>query len=147
MKDAREIAFAGIATPDDAVRHVVRLRFAECLEKQAALSGGGDEAVHAFRLACKRLRYAVERFEQTKTMLAPAAELLSGIADELGAAHDCVVLAARAGTCGADLVTQRALADRDRYVRRAARIWKRGFEEHGAFAPLAAYTGFHWSTS
>lgn len=147
MKEPREIAFAGIATPKDAIRQVVRLRFAECMEKQAALSSGDDEAVHAFRLACKRLRYAVERFEQTKTALAPAAELLAGIADELGAAHDCVVLAAHAGECGAGLVAVRALADRDRYVRRAARIWKRGFEEHGAFAPLADYTGFHWSTS
>lgn len=147
MKEPREIAFAGVATPEDAVRQVVRLRFAECLEKQAALSSGDDEAVHAFRLSCKRLRYAIERFEQTKTALAPAAELLSGMADELGAAHDCVVLAARAGKCAADLVAQRARADRDRYVRRAARIWKRGFEQNGAFEPLAAYTGFHWSTS
>lgn len=146
MKEPREIAFAGIATPEDAVRQVVRLRFAECMEKQAALSGGDDEAVHAFRLACKRLRYAVERFEQTKATLAPAAELLSGIADELGAAHDCVVLAARAGKCSADLVAQRALAGRDRFVRRAARIWKRGFEDQGAFASLADYTGFHWRT-
>jgi CHAD domain-containing protein len=147
MKEPREIAFSGIATAEDAVRQVLRLRFAECLEKQAALSGADDEAVHAFRLACKRLRYALERFDQTKTVLAASAELLAGITDELGAAHDCVVLAARAGKCGADLVAQRALADRDRYERRAARIWKRGFEENGAFAALAAYTGFHWSPS
>lgn len=145
MKDPREISFSDIASPDEAVRHVLRLRFAECLEKQRALGGGSDDEVHAFRLACKRLRYAIERFDQSKDALAPAAKLLSNVTDELGAAHDCVVLAGRAAGCGADLVAQRALLDRDRGVARGQRIWRRGFKSGGAFAALAEYTGFTWS--
>lgn len=147
MKNAREIALSAASSPAEAVRRILRIRFAECLEKQHALAGSDDEAVHAFRLACKRLRYAIERFEQTRGTLAAAAQVLSSITDELGAAHDCTVLASYAADCGADLVERRVRADRNRSIGNAARIWRRGFQPRGSFAALAAFTGFHWSES
>lgn len=140
---ARELTFAGVQTPQEAARFVLRIRFAEALERQGALAGDDNEAVHAFRLACKRLRYAIERFELP--VLQPAADALKRLSDELGSAHDCIVLARRAAACAADLVAERALLDRDRCVRRAAKMWRENFTQAGAFAALAEYTGFSWS--
>ena len=144
MKDARELVYDDVQTPHDAVRCLLRVRFAECLTLQRALYGRDDEALHAFRLACKRLRYAVERFEDAMPELKGAAALLARMTDELGAAHDCVVLAERAHACGAHLVVARAQRDRDRYVRRSQRSWRRAFRNRGALAPLAARTNFGW---
>lgn len=143
MKSGREITFSGVDSPEQAAQFVLRVRFAECLEKQGALDGDDNDAIHAFRLACKRLRYAIERFELAP--LQPAADALKRVTDELGSAHDCVVLARRASDCGADLVAERALRDRDRYVRRGTRAWREGFADGGVFATLAQYTGFDWS--
>lgn len=145
MKDARDITFLGIADAQEAVRHLLRVRFAECLEKEHALGSGDDEAIHAFRLACKRLRYALERSPADTIDFTPIAKLLGNIAEELGAAHDCVVLAKRALDCDAALVARRALQDRGRYVRRASRMWHDAFESGGAFETLASFTGFCWS--
>ena len=147
MKSARDLTFPGISSPDDAVRYLLRVRFAECLEKQRALSDGDDEAIHGFRLACKRLRYAIERTPKPGVDLEPAGELLSTITNELGCAHDCVVLAQRAAQCNADRVARHALQDRNRYVRRAQRLWSRAFERNGTFAALAGFTGFRWSVA
>ncbi len=147
MKEARAIDFAGVSSPDEAIPFLLRVRFAECLEKQGALNGNDDEAVHAFRLACKRLRYAIERFEDAAEDLKPAAELLSRITDELGAAHDCVVLANRASECKADLVARRALRDRNRYAKRGKRLWYGAFKAEGGFEALALRTGFQWNTA
>jgi CHAD domain-containing protein len=145
MKAARELFFESIGNEQDAVRFVLRVRFAEALEKQSALGEDDNDAVHAFRLACKRLRYAIERFDvQT---LQRAAEALKRVTDELGTAHDCVVLARRASDCGADVVARRALFDRNRYVRRGTKAWREAFAAGGAFSALAEYAGFHWSTT
>lgn len=145
MKTGRDLSFPGIVSEDAALRFLLRVRFAECLEKQRALNDGNDEALHAFRLACKRLRYAIERTPKPGVDLEPAADLLSKITDELGCAHDCVVLAQRAANCNADRVARRSLRDRNRYVHRAQRMWKHGFEVDGTFEPLAQFTGFGWA--
>lgn len=147
MKDALALHFSSLTTPEQAQQHVVRVRFAEALARQSALTQGNDEEVHAFRLACKRLRFAIERLENPEPSLQTAAKILGRLTDELGGAHDCAELAKLASECGAPLVTQRALHDRDRYVTRAARLWRRAFREEGAFAALATYAGFTWSTT
>lgn len=132
-------------TAAQAQRHVVRVRFAECLQRQAALDGSDDERLHAFRLACKRLRFAIERLEPQPQGLEPAANVLSALTDELGCAHDCSELAAYAAKCEAPLAVPRLRADRDRCVIRARRLWRHGFLERGEFATLAEYAGFSWS--
>lgn len=147
MKNALELRFTAVPTPSEAERHVVRVRFAECLTRQRSLDGRNDEAMHAFRLACKRLRFALERLKPQHTGLLPAARLLSIITDELGWAHDCTDLAQFAAECGAPLVEARARRDRNRYVLRAHRLWRHGFLTHGEFEPLAQYAGYTWSAS
>jgi CHAD domain-containing protein len=144
MKRGRDIAFDSVAAPEDAMRTVLRIRFAECLAAQAALFGDDDDAMHAFRLACKRLRYAIERFAEEHPELQPSAELLSQMTDQLGAAHDCVVLAERADKTGANIVRFRTRQDRNRYVKQARRLWMSAFGEQSPFAALAQYTGYTW---
>lgn len=147
MKDALALHFSSHATPAQAQQHIVRVRFAEALARQSALTHGDDRAVHAFRLACKRLRFAIERLEDADITLQSAAKIFARLTEELGGAHDCSELAQVARECDAPLVAARALRDRDRYLARAARIWRRAFREEGGFAALAAYAGFTWSTS
>lgn len=147
MKNALELRFASAAGPQDAQRHIVRVRFAEALQKQAAFDGRDDEALHAFRLACKRLRFAIERLQPQPSGMDRAATLLSRLTDELGWAHDCAQLAQIAGECSAPLVAARARRDRDRYAIRARRLWRHAFRATGEFAELADYAGFNWSAS
>lgn len=144
MKRGRDIAFDDVAVPEDAIRTILRIRFAECLASQTTLSSEDDEAMHGFRLACKRLRYAIERFAEEHPELQPAAEILSQMTDELGAAHDCVVLAQRAGKAQANVVRFRTRQDRNRCVKRARRLWQSAFSAQSPFAALAHYTGYTW---
>jgi CHAD domain-containing protein len=129
----------------EAERYVTRVRFAECLQRQSALDGRDDEALHAFRLACKRLRFALERLEQAPADLDRAIALFGRLTDELGFAHDCARLAELAAESDAPLVAARARRDREAYVRQAQRLWRRAFGTQGEFAALAHYAGFTWS--
>lgn len=144
-KRGRTADLSSADSPQSAIRSLLRLRFAECLEQEHVLSGDDDEAIHAFRLACKRLRFAIERWPDELANLQPAAELLSGITDELGTAHDCVIIADRAQECNADIVVRMAQSDRRRYVARAIVRWRSGFRAQGAFAPLAEFAAYQWS--
>lgn len=135
------------ASPEDAQRNIVRVRFAQALHQQSALDSHDDERVHAFRLACKRLRFALERLDPQAPGIERALLLLSRLTDELGWAHDCMQLAQIALECAAPLVAVRARRDRDRYVLRARRLWRHAFRSSGEFAALAQYAGFTWSVS
>jgi CHAD domain-containing protein len=146
VKDALQLRFGAMANAAQAERHVVAVRFAECLQRQSALDADDDEQIHAFRLACKRLRFALERLE-SQPQLQQTAAAIAALTDELGFAHDCARLAQLAEECGALLVAARARRDRARYVARARRLWRSAFRTRGDFAPLAEYAGFTWSTS
>lgn len=144
MKDALQLRFGSTANASQAERHVVAVRFAECLQRQSALEREDDEQLHAFRLACKRLRFALERLDSQPQNFKETAAFVEELTDELGFAHDCVRLAELAEECGALLVAARARRDRSRYVGRARRMWRSAFRSRGEFAPLAAYAGFTW---
>jgi CHAD domain-containing protein len=146
MKSARELTFFEARTPQDAVAHLLRVRFAECLSLQTSLFKEDDEALHAFRLACKRLRFAIERVDDNSRTLRPVAEFLTQMTDELGCAHDCVVLAQLSLSQGSPLVARRAKRDREWHVARASARWRRAFRRKGVLGLLAAQTGFHWET-
>jgi hypothetical protein len=76
--------------------------------------------------------------------LQPSAELLAELTDELGAAHDSVVLGERAERTGAHVVRFHTRQDRNRYVKRARRLWQNAFREDSPFAALATYAGYTW---
>lgn len=145
MNDPLQPHLRSLQTPEQAERRVIRIRFAESLQRQAALESDDDERVHGFRLACKRLRFALERLEPQPEELSRTVALLAELCEELGWAHDCARLAHFASECGAPLVAQRALRDRARYLTRARRLWRHAFKTSGEFAPLASYAGFSWS--
>lgn len=105
----------------EVISGVLSGRAKDCFDCERALNGGDDERLHAFRLACKRLRFSIELFERAD--LKAVAEQLSRITDELGAAHDCAVLAKRARRCEAGRVAVRAASERAPAVVRAAAIW------------------------
>ncbi len=146
MKEPVELRFGSIS-PAEAERHVLRVRFAEVLQSQSALSGDDDEALHAFRLACKRVRFALERIEGQQPHLTRAAALLNRLTDELGGVHDCARLVELAEESKAPAAAARARRDRDAYVSRARRLWHEAFRSNGEFTVLAQYAGYSRSFS
>lgn len=77
---------AGIA----AVAGEARARLDEALADR-----GTDAEVHKFRVAVKKLRYAIEPFEDLDPAASELARALSEVQDTLGAAHDRSEIAAR----------------------------------------------------
>lgn len=104
------------------VSEVLARRAHDCFAAEPALAGDDDERLHTFRLACKRLRFAIELFERPD--LKPLAEQLSRITDELGAVHDCAVLAKRARRSDASRVAIRAASERGPAIARARALWQ-----------------------
>lgn len=91
MKPER-IALDGASDIDDVVRRVVRTRLGEVRKLAAGLELREKQRLHHFRIACKRLRYALERFDAVDPSLGTAAKHLSHMQDVLGEAHDRDVL-------------------------------------------------------
>jgi CHAD domain len=135
-KGARAITFDAQWVPLEAIEHIFAVRFAEALALSAALNGEDDEAHHAFRLSCKRLRYAIERSEIDIFGLDETAKWLSSMTDALGEAHDAVVLIEETTTCGAYAAARSLQKARDSSVAEARRLWTSGFEPGGAAQPL-----------
>lgn len=111
-------------TIGEAARVIVHTRLADVLSRAPALQGAEDETLHAFRLACKQLRYALERLENVSPALSRADGVLKEIAQALGASRDCVVLAKRAAACEAPHVEARALRDRAAQLAHARLVWQ-----------------------
>jgi CHAD domain-containing protein len=107
----------------DVVERVVQGRLREVTALAAGLERRDKQGLHDFRIACKRLRYALERFEPLDSSLESAAEHLARVQDALGEAHDRdVLLAILPPTMGQ---TQRRLQQgRDVCVDRAVEEWK-----------------------
>lgn len=93
MKPER-IELSGIHDVADVVERVVLGRLREVSALAAGLERGDKQGLHDFRIACKRLRYALERFESLEPSLQSAAEHLALVQDALGEVHDRDVLLA-----------------------------------------------------
>jgi len=114
LKDARTVR--------DVIEGVVRTRRDEAAGLSGALETGEMQSLHDFRIACKRLRYAMERFCKRVVEFAETATRLGEIQDALGEAHDRDVLLAILPPTMPE--TERRLNDeRHRLVQRAAEIW------------------------
>ncbi len=119
----RRIDLAGAKEPGEIVRRIVAARLAEARALAGELQHRRSRGLHAFRIACKRLRYALERFENLDPSLQRAAERLAGVQDALGDTHDRdVLLSILPPSMGA---TQRRLTiERESSVARAKRLWR-----------------------
>jgi CHAD domain-containing protein len=118
------IELDGVDDPNAVISHVLETRLREARSLAGALEHRDSRDLHDFRIACKRLRYALERFESLDPSLESVAERLGSLQDALGEAHDRDVLLAM---LEANLVHTRDRLDCERteYVDRAADLWKR----------------------
>lgn len=124
------------------MQRVISVRFAEVLAQAGSLRGDRAEALHALRIACKRLRYSIELFEDALPKLAAAGARLRQLQDELGNVHDCDVLTELAQRKEATHVIHRLRRDRERHTLRAHALWIDAFSTGGPLSELIAYTGF-----
>ncbi|MDP9111160.1 MAG: CHAD domain-containing protein, partial [Candidatus Eremiobacteraeota bacterium] len=139
--DARIVPIDTRRGTDEATYRIVTVRTAEVLASSQDFSVNGKR-LHAFRLSIKRLRYALDRFALSLPQFADAGEYLESLGDELGDAHDLLLLEDFAVRYGAGLLLERASADCNAAIERAALLWRTAIAPRGQFAELLAYVGF-----
>jgi len=121
MKPQR-VDLSAVQDVGEVVRRVVATRKSEVRALATALDGRERRALHDFRIATKRLRYALERFTSIEPPFEGVAEKAASLQDALGEAHDRdVLLAVLPPNMPA---TERRLAkERESFVDRAAQLW------------------------
>jgi CHAD domain-containing protein len=117
------VELRGTKRLEELVDRVLQTRLREVRALTAELERRETRSLHDFRIACKRLRYAIERFASLEPSLAAIGERLALLQDALGDAHDRdVLLAILPPTMQS---TQRRLQnERDECVDRAVTIWR-----------------------
>lgn len=119
----RRVALDGVGDVEELVERVVETRLNEVGGLTNELLRRDKRGLHDFRIACKRLRYALERFEALDPSLENAADRLARLQDALGDAHDRdLLLAILPPTMAA---TERRLrTERETCVDRALALWE-----------------------
>lgn len=112
-------------TRDDVAGRIVRTRWREARALSTGLDRRDMTSLHQFRIAGKRLRYALERFEENDPSLHDGAELLTRLQDALGEAHDRDVLLTILPP-GMPQTQRRLEIERERYVDEAVALWTQG---------------------
>lgn len=108
-------------------RRVLQTRGCEVRRLAGGLQQRDQPGLHAFRIACKRLRYALERFEDLEPSLEPVAKALALLQDALGQAHDRDVLLAILPAAMAQ-TEHRLRSEREASVDRAVVLWTQARE-------------------
>lgn len=122
MKPER-VDLRGVSELHDIVERVVHIRQREVEALAAGLERRDKQGLHDFRIACKRLRYALERFADLDPSFEACAERFKALQEALGEAHDRdVLLTILPPAMGK---TQRRLQEeREECVDRAVALWK-----------------------
>jgi CHAD domain-containing protein len=107
---------------DDVARRVVRTRWREARALSSGLEGRDTVRLHQFRIAVKRLRYALDRFAEDDPSLPDGAEQLAQLQDALGEAHDRDVLLTIVPP-SMPQTHRRLQTERERYVDDAIALW------------------------
>jgi CHAD domain-containing protein len=122
MKPKR-VDLHGVDDVDELVDRVVKTRLREARGLATGLEQRDKQGLHDFRIACKRLRYALERFQALEPSLEQIADKLASLQDALGEAHDRdVLLAILPPTMPA--TERRLICDRETCVDRAVALWR-----------------------
>jgi CHAD domain-containing protein len=137
---ARQIDLSDACGVDDANRRIAIVRFAEVLTLVPALRRGRSRDLHDLRIACKRLRYALESFTPREPALLEAASRLSQLQDALGDLHDrdllLLVMPKKLHVSAQSIRIQREDA-----LARARALWRDAFAPYGPFEGLMRFTG------
>ena len=136
----RQIDLTEAAGIQDAMRRITIVRFAEVLALAPALRHRRTQELHDLRVACKRLRYALERFARLEPSLFEAVTRLTQLQDVLGNVHDRDVLL---NELPRELhqTMQRLREQRETSVDRARALWHDAFAPYGPFEGLVRFTG------
>lgn len=119
---AQRVVLSGATTMDDVAKTVIRTRFREARSLAGQLERRERRGLHDFRIACKRLRYALERFAELDSSLELPASRLAHLQDLLGETHDRDVLLAIVPPSMGQ--TERRLRDeRESFIDRAVVAW------------------------
>jgi CHAD domain-containing protein len=113
----------GVSDLHDIVQRVVQMRLHEVEALASGLERRDKQGLHDFRIACKRLRYAFERFADLDASYGASAERFRALQDVLGDAHDRdVLLTILPPAMGNTL--RRLQYEREECVDRAVELWK-----------------------
>jgi CHAD domain-containing protein len=88
------VDLSGVSDVGDVVKRVLATRWREARALSGELENRQRRGLHDFRIAGKRLRYALERFGTLDSSLEFAAQRLAQLQDALGETHDRDVLLA-----------------------------------------------------
>ena len=136
----RRIDLDELYGPDTIMRRVAIVRFAEVLGLAQALRHARAAELHDLRIACKRLRFALERFSTFEPSLHEAVIRLAQLQDALGDIHDRDVLMELLPKSARN-TAHRLEVQREDAVTRARALWHDAFATFGPFAGLVHFTG------
>lgn len=137
---ARSIDLGELVGTDAVMRRIAIVRFAEVLALAPALRRGRAEELHALRIACKRLRYALERFSVFEPALHDPGVRLAQLQDALGEIHDRDVLLQTIPN-SARTTVYRLQMQRDEALARTRALLHDAFSAYGPFEGLVRFTG------
>jgi CHAD domain-containing protein len=121
------VLLRGVTDSTELARRVLHTRLREIRHLAGGLEQREPRGLHAFRIACKRFRYALERFDGLETPLEAPAKSFALLQDALGEAHDRDVLLSILP--GAMAQTEyRIRTEREAYVDRAGALWTQAQE-------------------
>jgi CHAD domain-containing protein len=118
----KRVDLKGVDDAGGIVGRVLATRLREVRALSGELERRERRGLHDFRIACKRLRYALERFEALDPSLSLAADRLAQLQDALGEAHDRDGLLAILPPA-MEQTERRLQSQRESYVDRATTLW------------------------
>ncbi|MGC9991250.1 MAG: CHAD domain-containing protein [Candidatus Cybelea sp.] len=128
----------GVTDGIDLARRVLQTRVREVRRLAGGLQQRDQRGMHDFRIACKRLRYALERFEDLEPSLDTVAKAFALLQDALGEAHDRDVLLSILPVAMVE-TEHRLRSEREANVDRAVMLWTQA-QELLLDCPLIVFT-------
>jgi CHAD domain-containing protein len=116
------VLLRGITDSTELARRVLHTRLREVWRLASGFERREQRGLHDFRIACKRFRYALERFDGLVTSLETQAHSFARLQDALGEAHDRDVLLSILPPAMAQ-TEHRVHTEREACVDRAAVLW------------------------